>query len=67
MTTVVTISGGGMGLPDEKQRVTESAKDVVDEVNGALAQKLKFVALTDAGSGKQVSIQASQVRDIAEE
>ena len=50
-----------------EKRVTESADDVSSEINSALIAKLKFVMFTDAGTGKQFSVEPSRVRDIEAE
>ena len=44
--------------------VKESAKSVADEVNTAIAGKLKFVVLTDNETGDEFSVVAAEVRDI---
>ena len=65
MATKIKLSNGP--APPIEKRVTESADDVSSEINSALIAKLKFVMLTDAGTGKQFSVEPGRVRDIEAE
>lgn len=63
MTTVIKVSGDSGG----ELRVRESVDDVSIELNGARSRNERFVQLTDAESGKEITVNPARVTDVFEE
>lgn len=63
MTTVIKLGGNDGG----EQRVTETVSEVTADLNVARAQHHRFVAFTDAESGKEISVNPAKVIDVFEE
>ena len=67
MTTIITLKQTTPGVPPAPIRVSEPVSDVTIDVNNAINGKLVFVTLTDADTGKAITVKANRVSDIKEE
>lgn len=65
MATKIKLRNGAK--PASERLVRESAKDASFEINQALSGGLQFVVLTDAGTGKEFSLQPERVISIESE
>jgi|GEM_PF-5793651 len=63
MTTVIRLGG----KDGRDQKVTEAVAEVTAALNVARAQQHRFVAFTDAGSNKEISVNPARVIDVFEE
>jgi hypothetical protein len=66
-TVIKFKASSSMSSPQADVRVNESVADVTASVNAALTNKLPLVALTDAETGKGLTIRPSRVSEVIEE
>ena len=64
MPTQFNVNEGG--ISSTSYTVNEDTSEVVDEVNAALDNNLKFVTFTKQDDGKRVAVPAKDIYDIRE-
>ena len=68
MPTIITFRRpNAMEQPPAPVRVSESVEEVVDAVNDGNNVGTPLLAMTDAETGKRISVDASKVENVKEE